>query len=98
MNAEEVSDLISPNYFNEVLNNGFAYKAAYLKLEVLSYSFDPEWSHLMSANALSVAGLIVNTTKLSRLTVENWMIHEGLEVDSILNGRMTCKTSTMLAP
>jgi hypothetical protein len=52
-----------------------------LKLEVLSYSFDPEWSHLLHGDALGVTGLIVNRSLISRRAVENWMTHEGLDVD-----------------
>ena len=81
LNAEEGSDLISPDYFNKVLNNCSPYQDAHFKLEVLSYSFDPEWSHLLHGDALGVTGLIVNKSQISRRAVENWMTHEGLDVD-----------------
>jgi len=70
LNAEKVSDPISPDYINKVLNDCFAYQNACLKLEILSYSFDQERSHLMSGDALGVIGLIVNKNPISRVTVE----------------------------
>jgi len=76
LTTEEGSDLISPDFFNKVLDNCLPYQNSFLKLAVLSYSFDPEWSQLLPGNALGVTGLIVNTTKLCRKTVENWMTHE----------------------
>ena len=77
LTTEEGSDLISPDFFNKVLNDCFPYQAAHLKLEVLSYSFDPEWTHLLPCDALRVTGLIVNRSLISRRAVENWMIQEG---------------------
>jgi len=79
LNAEEGSDLISPDYFNKVLNYCSPYQDAHFKLEVLSYSFDPEWSRLLPGDALGVTGLIVNKSLISRRAVENWLTHEGME-------------------
>ena len=56
LTTEQGSDLISPDYFNKVLSNCSPYQTAHLKLEVLSYSFNPEWSQLLSGDALGVTG------------------------------------------
>ena len=80
LNAEEGSDLISPDYFNKTINDCFPYQAAHLKPEVLSFSFDPEWTHLLPGDALGVTGLLFNKNQISRRTVENWITHEGLDV------------------
>ena len=81
LNTDGTPGLISPDHFNTVLIDCSPYQAAHLKLEVLSFSFDPEWPHLLPGNALRVTGLLVNKNQISRRTVENWMIHEGLDVD-----------------
>ena len=80
LNAVEGSDPISPDYFNKVLDDCFPYQDSHLKLEVLSFSFDPEWTHLLPGDALGLIRLIVNSNRISRRTVENWMIHEGLDI------------------
>ena len=81
LNAEQGSDPISSDYFNKVLDDCLPYQDAHLKLEVLSFSFNQDWSHLMSGNALGVTGFIVNKSLLSRRVVEKWLTHEGLDVD-----------------
>ena len=80
LNAKEGSDLISPDYFNKAINDCFPCQSAHLKPEVLSFSFDPEWTHLLPGDALGLIRLIVNSNRISRRTVENWMIHEGLDI------------------
>ena len=81
LTTEQGSDLISPDYFNKVLSDCSPYQDAHFKLEVLSYSFDPEWSRLLSGDALGVTGLIVNKSLISRRAVENWLTHEDLDVE-----------------
>ena len=80
LNAVEGSDPISPDYFNKVIDDCFPYQDSHLNLEVLSFSFNTEWAHLMSGNALGVFGFIVNKSLLSRRVVEKWLTHEGLDV------------------
>ena len=71
LNAEEGSDLISPDYFNKAINDCFPYQAAHLKPEVLSFSFDPEWTHLLPGDALGVTGLLVNKNQISRRKIRS---------------------------
>ena len=57
------------------------YQNAVLKrLEVLSFSFNPEWSRLLPGDLLSVDGLVVHSNALRRSSVADWLIHDGLEV------------------
>ena len=73
---------IPATVFEDVLARRSDYQNAVLKrLEVLSFSFNPEWSRLLPGDLLSVDGLIVHSNQLRRSSVADWLIHDGLEVD-----------------
>lgn len=73
---------IPATVFEDVLARRSDYQNAVLKrLEVLSFSFNPEWSRLLPGDLLSVDGLVVHSNQLRRSSVADWLIHDGLEVD-----------------
>ena len=81
-NPTQECENILATVFEDVLAKCSDYQNAVLKtLEVLSFSFNPEWSRLLPGDLLSVDGLIVHSNQLRRSSVADWLIHDGLEVD-----------------
>ena len=69
---------IPATVFEDVLARRSDYQNAVLKrLEVLSFSFNPEWSRLLPGDLLSVDGLVVHINQLRRSSVagpDHWRI------------------------
>lgn len=64
---------IPATVFEDVLARRSDYQNAVLKrLEVLSFSFNPEWSRLLPGDLLSVDGLVVHSNQLRRSSVADW--------------------------
>ena len=83
------TDRIPAKYFEDVLDRCSPYQNTVLKrLEVLSFSFNPEWSQTLPGEPLQVTGLIVNENQIRINTVEEWLVHDDLEIMwSAITGR-----------
>ena len=54
-------DSIPAKYFEDVLDSCSPYQNTVLKrLEVLSFSYNPEWSQMLPGGLMQVTGLVVN--------------------------------------
>ena len=83
------TDLIPAKYFEDVLDSCSTYQNTVLKrLEVLSFSYNPEWSQMQPGGLLQVTGLVVNQNPIQIHTVAQWLVHDGLEIMwSAITGR-----------
>jgi len=74
--------LIPATYFEDVLNKCDGYQRSVLKrMEALSYAYNPEWFDLLPGDVLPVTGIMVYKGWIRRVTVEDWLRHEDLDVD-----------------
>ena len=74
--------LIPAKHFEDVLNKCDGYQRSVLKrMEALSYAYNPEWFDLLPGDVLPVTGIMVYKNWIGRVTVENWLTHEDLDVD-----------------
>ena len=67
---------IPAEYFKQILDNCSEYQNNLLKrLEIVSFSYNPDWSHVLSGAPLQVAGLVVNKSQTREDVLANWLVH-----------------------
>ena len=78
------ANIIPAKYFEAVLDSETCskYQTSVLKnAEVISFSYNPEWSNLHLGDRLHVTGLVVHKYQIRRSNLSDWLVHDGLEVE-----------------
>ena len=79
------ANIIPAKYFEAVLDSETCskYQTSVLKnAEVISFSYNPEWSNLHLGDRLHVTGLVVHKYQIRRSNLSDWLVHDGLEVEA----------------
>ena len=74
--------LIPAKYFEDILDNCSEYQTNVLKhMETISFSYNPDWSHMLPGAPLQVTGLVVNKNAVRKDVLADWLVHELLEIE-----------------